>query len=208
MKILSLELSTALRSVAAVDCRSGASGEAQHLQGVQTPIFRLIEEALASAGWDRSEVEALAVGIGPGSYTGIRLAIATVQGWQLVRPVQVLAVESLQAMAWQALKQGWEGELRVAVDAHREEFYVADFRLSGDQVVVMEPLRLVPLESLKGAGTRPLAGPGLGRWFPEARELYPLASTLAEIAPRIGREVPAEQLEPIYLRGTTFKKIS
>ena len=47
----------------------------------------------------REAIEAIAVGLGPGSYTGIRAAIALAQGWQLAREVKTLGVSSVAAMA-------------------------------------------------------------------------------------------------------------
>ena len=53
----------------------------------------MIESALAEAKIEREQIEVIAVGLGPGSYTGIRAAISVAQGWQLARGVKLLGVE-------------------------------------------------------------------------------------------------------------------
>jgi len=53
--------------------------------GQDVPPLRLVERALAEAKVERGQIECVAVGLGPGSYTGIRGAIALAQGWQLAR---------------------------------------------------------------------------------------------------------------------------
>ena len=59
----------------------------------------LVEEALRQAGCEREDMETIAVGLGPGSYTGIRGAIALAQGWQLGRGVNVLGISSVECLA-------------------------------------------------------------------------------------------------------------
>ena len=92
MKILALEFSSRQRSVAITD------GD-QLLAHVETDEFRqspltLIDRALTEACLPRDSITTIALGIGPGSYTGIRGAIATAQGWQLASNVHLLAVPS------------------------------------------------------------------------------------------------------------------
>jgi tRNA threonylcarbamoyl adenosine modification protein YeaZ len=59
----------------------------------------LVEEALRQARCEREEIETIAVGLGPGSYTGIRGAIALAQGWQLGRGVNVIGLSSVECLA-------------------------------------------------------------------------------------------------------------
>ena len=91
MKILAVEFSSEQRSVAVVE-RAGATvhvrGAAREIGGRNAHAVALIEEALQQAKIEREEIECIAVGLGPGSYTGIRAAIALAQGWQLARAVK------------------------------------------------------------------------------------------------------------------------
>ena len=61
--------------------------------------FGMIEQVLAEAKIEREQVDVLAVGLGPGSYTGIRAAISMAQGWQLARGVKLLGVGSVECLA-------------------------------------------------------------------------------------------------------------
>src|SRR5687768_8901395 len=95
MKILALEFSSERRSVAVVE-NGDVLGEAHEQGGKHTRAFELIERALAAARLEREQIECVAVGLGPGSYMGIRIAIAIAQGWQLARGVKTAGVKSAE----------------------------------------------------------------------------------------------------------------
>src|SRR5688572_14259415 len=97
MKILALEFSSERRSVAVVE-NGDVLGEAHEQGGKHTRAFELIERALAAARLEREQIECVAVGLGPGSYMGIRIAIAIAQGWQLARGVKTAGVKSAEAL--------------------------------------------------------------------------------------------------------------
>src|ERR1700733_9056448 len=98
MIILALEFSSEQRSVAIA--RNGiVLGEAMEMGGRNTAALAMIEKVLAQAKMEREEIEAIAVGLGPGSYTGVRSAIALVQGWQLARGIKMTGVSSVEAIA-------------------------------------------------------------------------------------------------------------
>ncbi|MGB1745151.1 MAG: tRNA threonylcarbamoyladenosine biosynthesis protein TsaB, partial [Limisphaerales bacterium] len=82
MKILAVEFSSDHRSVAVLD-GDNLLAEKTITEGRNTAAIQLIEATLTGAKTDRSDIECIAVGIGPGSYTGIRAAIALTQGCQL-----------------------------------------------------------------------------------------------------------------------------
>lgn len=176
--------------------------------GHTTKPFAMIEEALRSAGVEREQIERIVVGLGPGSYTGIRAAIALAQGWQLAMGSKLLGVSSAEGVAVQAQTDGILGKFSVVIDAQREEFYVADYEVVLDGLREIAPLRLVPLAEVRGrerAGRR-LVGPEVARWFPNGQVVFPHAARLGERAGTRNDFVPGEELEPIYLRATTFVK--
>src|ERR1700743_3518498 len=107
MKILALEFSSPQRSVAIVQ-----AGESHEALGSSEP-FAMIDEALRDAKLEREQIDCIAVGLGPGSYTGIRSAISIAQGWQLARPIQLLGVSSANAIAAQAQAEGATGRVHV-----------------------------------------------------------------------------------------------
>src|ERR1700752_2192826 len=128
MRILAIEFSSDQRSVAAVaDGRVLAGGVEGPTRA--TPAVGLASRALTEAGLEREEIECLAVGLGPGSYTGIRSAIALAQGWQLALPVKLLGISSLECLAAEAQAKACFGTVNIIVDAQRNELYVARYTI-------------------------------------------------------------------------------
>jgi len=99
--------------------KAQALGEAIEAGTRSTKALGLVEEALRQAQLEREQIECLAVGLGPGSYTGIRMAIALAQGWQLARPVKLLGISSADCVAAQARAEGVVGHVQVVIDAQR-----------------------------------------------------------------------------------------
>ncbi|HOS73738.1 MAG TPA: tRNA (adenosine(37)-N6)-threonylcarbamoyltransferase complex dimerization subunit type 1 TsaB [Candidatus Paceibacterota bacterium] len=212
MKILALEFSSAQRSVAVLAEGAGAGaavlGEANETGTRATRAFGLIEEALRQARLEREQIECLAVGLGPGSYVGIRLAISLAQGWQLARPVQLLGASSAEGLAVQAQADGLRGRIGVVIDAQRGEFYLADYELTATARREVGPLRLVPgaeVLARQQAGVT-LLGPEVAQWFPGSRMLFPRAAAIGQLAQGRRDFIAGEKLEPIYLREARFVK--
>ncbi|HET7625327.1 MAG TPA: tRNA (adenosine(37)-N6)-threonylcarbamoyltransferase complex dimerization subunit type 1 TsaB, partial [Verrucomicrobiae bacterium] len=113
MKILALEFSSSQRSVAVVqtnDARGNfAESEVMETCGRGVNAISMMGEALRQAEIEREQIEVVAVGIGPGSYMGIRGAIAVAQGWQLARRVKLLGISSVECIAAQAQSEGFAG---------------------------------------------------------------------------------------------------
>jgi len=113
----------------------------------------------------------------------------------------VQGVDSLEALARGEQAGGRRGEVTLAVDAQRGEFYLARFELADGGIRNVEPTRLAKrkeYESLLTAG-RPVIGPGLGDTFPTAEHVGCLAAGRCDF-------VEASQLEPVYLRQVDFVK--
>jgi tRNA threonylcarbamoyl adenosine modification protein YeaZ len=212
MKILALEFSSPQRSVAVAQERTDAGalalGEAIETGARSTNALGLVEEALRQAQVERGQIECLAIGLGPGSYNGVRLAIALAQGWQLARPVKLLGISTAECLAAQAQAEGIFGQVQVVIDAQRGEFYLAGYELSPEARRETEPLRLAGLPEVQArqqAGGI-LIGPEVTKWFPGGRVLYPRAATLGGLAQGRTDFVPGEEMRPIYLRETQFVK--
>lgn len=207
MKTLALEFSTDERSVALCD---GATGVATITEngGRSTRAFSMIERALEQAHWKRGEVECIAVGLGPGSYTGIRSAIAVAQGWQLARNVNLLGISSVDCLALEAKNLGVSGAVHIVVDAQRGEFYLATYEIHPAGFREVSPLKLATREDVlaaaKGGGV--IAGPGAGKLFEAALNVFPTAASLGELASKQSNYVAGERLEPVYLREISFVK--
>jgi tRNA threonylcarbamoyladenosine biosynthesis protein TsaB len=207
MKILALEFSGARRSVALRD-DLGPLVDVHQEAGRHTRVFELIGRALAEVGWAPGIVDAVAVGIGPGSYTGIRLAIAVAQGWHLAHGVRLLGVNSVDCVAHQLHARGDRGPAYVAVDAQRGDFYLARYELRSHAPELTDPLRVVrpfELRELARAGAN-LVGPDLSHRVMGLKDGVPEAAQIAEWAAKYSQDVSAQALEPIYLRPTAFVK--
>ncbi len=207
MKILALEFSSNQRSVA-VRVADTICGTATELGGRNTRALHLIEQAMKQAGVEREEIETLAIGLGPGSYAGIRSAIALAQGWQLARPIKLIGLSSTLGLAVKAQREKILGLISVVSDAQRGEFYLVSYEISEARVQETEPLRIASraeVQARSDAGSL-LIGPEVSQWFPSARNLFPEAAELAELAAERHDCVVGETLEPIYLRETTFVK--
>lgn len=212
MKILAIDFSTPRRSVALAESHDGGVriiGRSEEQHGQVTHAFALIDNLLREAGHERAAIECVAIGLGPGSYAGIRVSLALAQGWQLGNGVKTLGISSIECLAETAREAGHRGPATLVVDAQRGEFYLADYQLTDDGCEPMQPLAIVS----RGEIERRLAE-DMTVFSPDApttgiaglRELYPDAARLAVLAARCGEFVPAEVLEPIYLRATSFVK--
>src|SRR5688500_6773499 len=132
MKILALEFSSEQRSVGIVENAGGTSrflGSASESGGRSTRAVALIQKALGEAKLGREQIDCLAVGLGPGSYTGMRAAIALCQGWQLATGVKTIGISSVECLATQARDEKLLGRVNIVIDAQRNEFYLATYEI-------------------------------------------------------------------------------
>ncbi|MBI2925972.1 MAG: tRNA (adenosine(37)-N6)-threonylcarbamoyltransferase complex dimerization subunit type 1 TsaB [Verrucomicrobia bacterium] len=212
MKILALEFSSPQRSAAVVEGGTGASpvtlGSVRASDDPQRRGLALVDAALREARVESEEITCLAIGLGPGSYTGIRSAIAIAQGWQLARAVKLVGISSVECLAVQAQTDGTLGRVNIVIDAQRREFYLAGYAIAATECREVEPLHLATFEEVERhsrAGAL-LIGPEVTRWFPTGRVLFPDAATLGRLAAGRTDFAQGEDLEPIYLRQTSFVK--
>jgi len=155
-------------------------------------LFGVLERALQAVPEGRS-IDQIAVGLGPGSYAGVRIAISAATGLALATGVELVGLPSLVALA--------EGEYVAIGDARRETFYFTHVR-SGE--CVEGPLLLSDAalaEKLAACGLPVFASEEISAQLPVPHELrYPSAEHLARLAAE-GRAIIARgNLEPIYLR--------
>jgi len=223
MTTLALEFSSPQRSVAVARAgrvlgevietgagfHSDQKAAASSRQGGATGAFSMIEAVLREAKLEREQIEILVVGLGPGSYTGVRVALSVAQGWQLACGTKLLGVSGMDCLAAQARTEKIFGRVNVMVDAQRNEFYLATYEISADGWNTIRPLRIAmvgEIPSCTGAGEI-LAGPEVTRWFPGGRTIFPRAATLARLAVVRDGLVAGDKLEPIYLREANFAKV-
>lgn len=211
MKILAIDFSSAVRSVALAE--TGAEGfhllgTAEERHGQTTHAFAMIDRVLKEAGVLRDAVDRLALGLGPGSYAGIRVSLAIAQGWQLAKGVDTVGISSMVCLAASAQARGQRGPASFVVDAQRGEFYLADYELADVGVEELNPLAIVARTTIEARLTQGVSvfGPEVAGFFPDAKDLFPAAAALAKLAADRVTAVGAHQLEPIYLRAANFVK--
>ena len=219
MLLLGLDTATLTLSAALVE---RLEGEDRLLERVVEPppkkhselLPAVIEGMLARRGARPGELSAIVVGLGPGSFTGLRIGLATAKGIAYAAGIPLVGASSLAAMALEAAEGLPDGTLLVpALDARKGEVYCGFFRKTGATVAAegpeqaLGPERLLerlagePGARLFGIGREayaPLQGlepPGTAVRTPDAFALVRLARALPEYSKQA-----AFALEPHYVR--------
>ena len=158
----------------------------------------LVDRALREAGIVRQGLTAIAVGVGPGPFTGLRVGLVTARTLGFVLEIPVYGVCSLDVLAVEAVRTGSvDGDFVVATDARRKEVYLASYDADGvrlDGPVVGKPATL--------ATARPTVGEGAELYpdqFPDRRG--PVRPSAGWLARAVTEElVVLTDPEPLYLR--------
>ena len=162
----------------------------------------LIARCMEEAGVVRQDLTAVAVGVGPGPFTGLRVGVVTARTLGFVLDIPVYGVCSLDAVALEVVGSGAaHGSFLVATDARRKEIYWAVY---DDGVRVDGPEVDKPAAAAQDVVAA--AGDGAEKYaavlgLPVLPPLYPSARALAELAAeRVRAKAPGETLTPLYLR--------
>jgi len=99
-------------------------------RGHAEQLMQVVETVMRSGGRDYADLGRIAVAIGPGSFTGIRVGVASARGFGLALGVPVLGVTTIEALAADAVSQA-TGPFTVAVRGGRGQFFMQDFEPSG-----------------------------------------------------------------------------
>lgn len=225
--VLALDTSTEQCSVAIV------AGERQASRAVVTPrehaqrILGLITEVLDELQLQLADVTALVCGHGPGSFTGVRIGVSVAQGLAFSQQLPVYPVNTLAALAQQAIRKHQSGTIVSAIDARMNEVYLASFRNEDGLAVAVQQPQMAPLEPLATTSwwpDGPIAAVGTG-WQAYAAELdpddkvdilsdvtLPLAEDMLTLALAMKKQgiepVAAADLEPLYVRNeVAWKKL-
>ncbi|WP_241156454.1 MULTISPECIES: tRNA (adenosine(37)-N6)-threonylcarbamoyltransferase complex transferase subunit TsaD [unclassified Adlercreutzia] len=155
-------LDAAARSVALV-----AAAEVAARRASNTQLLPRIDALLRDAGVAREDIACVAVGRGPGSFTGVRIAMATAKGIASALEVGLVGVSTLDAVAWGAWRAGVRGHLLVAADAMRKEVYPVEFDVSDAGTARLGEDRVVKADACAkeyaAEGADPAAGEGAGQ---------------------------------------------
>jgi tRNA threonylcarbamoyladenosine biosynthesis protein TsaB len=218
-----LAFDTCLGAVSAAVRRRGPDGdvlrEAFELRsaGHAERLMPMIAEVMDGSGVDFADLDRIAVTLGPGGFTGVRVGVAAARALGLATGKPVVSTTSLAVMAHRAkelLDEAAAGRrLVVAVDAHRGALYVQGF---GPGAAEVGPARLLtPQEAAQWVGRDAAimvgsAAAGLAALVEEAGgtaghglpDLQPHARSLASLAPGL---TPGAPVKPLYLRAPDVK---
>lgn len=226
MRVLALDATTRRGSVALAD--GGDVIDERPGDASRSHAERLPDELLAlldARGWSLADIDLLAVASGPGSFTGLRIGIATIQGLAFVMRRPVVAVSTLDAVAHLVATDRPEGAILGAwIDAQRGEVFSALYRVTGAAPFVPERLEAIepasvgePAPTLSrwrariGAAALVVAGDGAARYedllrgggVADVRLPPTLAGAIARVAAvraARGETVAAAGIRPEYVR--------
>ena len=172
-------------------------------------LLTAIDQLLTDAGWSARDLEGLAVAVGPGSFTGLRVGLSTVKGLALALSIPVAAVPTLDAMA--ATLPFAALPVCPVLDARKREVYASLYRWDGlamrrewDYLAIAPDdlaRRLDEPVILLGDGADAIDSPFARRVRPPRRGPAPaVVGALGQARLALGDTVPVAELAPIYLR--------
>lgn len=179
-------------------------GHAEHLMDV-------IGEALRKAGLDYADLGMVAVCVGPGSFTGVRVGVAAARGLALAMKVPVVGVTSIEALAAEGRTHYPGAEMLVLLNAGRGGIYAARYDATGTEAEPPALLTLADAGDMAARGSPVLVGSGAEGVCAAAGIESQIASqeATADIATyaRLAaiRGLPGRPASPLYLRGADAK---
>ena len=187
-------------------------------------ILPMIDELLLQAGITLQQLDGIAFGCGPGSFTGVRMATGVVQGLAFSNDLPVAPVSTLKALAQQAINLSTEGHpVYAALDARMGEVYWCEYKVINGELSACSAEQVIAANKIKVAGGQKAIGIGHG-WdtyrdeltdvvkateltilsnaLPRAREIVQLGTEMLKSK----QTVAAENAMPVYLRDNVAKK--
>ena len=210
MRVLAVETSTLSGGAALLD---GERVVGEYVLDVRVThserLMTAIDQLLTDAGWSARDLEGLAVAVGPGSFTGLRVGLSTVKGLALALSIPVVAVPTLDAMA--ATLPFAALPVCPVLDARKREVYASLYRWDGlgmrrewDYLAIAPDnlaRRLDEPVIVLGDGADAIDSPFARRVRPPRRGPAPaVVGALGQARLALGDTVPVAELAPIYLR--------
>ena len=217
-KILAIDTSSAWCSVAL--SLEGKAVQFKHeaiTAGASQLLLPWIESLLSDAKSSLKDLDAIAVGIGPGAFTGVRLGVAAVQGLAVSQNIPVVPVCSLDAIAAQlldsaAFQSSHPQRLMIAIDARMEEVYWASYDIQEGRLPNRNgDIHLTKPDELNLGGVQLLAGSALNAYSQRLPQFTGLIDPdisisalgilkCAQQSLQDGVHCEVRQLEPLYVR--------
>jgi tRNA threonylcarbamoyladenosine biosynthesis protein TsaB len=171
VKVLGIDTATPRISVALVDDDVTLGEREIVVEKNRTGLLVVLDELFAAAGVRPHELDAVAVGAGPGSFTGLRIGMATAKGIAFAANRPLWAVSSLAALAHSELQRDPRGIVVGVLDARRGEVYAGAYRRDGARTALVGQERVLAprdLTSLVESRTEDT------RYTGDARTVYPV----------------------------------
>ncbi|MGI9331466.1 MAG: tRNA (adenosine(37)-N6)-threonylcarbamoyltransferase complex dimerization subunit type 1 TsaB [Gammaproteobacteria bacterium] len=212
-----LAIDTATEQPAVAACNGEQIAASQFGGARETEqIFSHVRHVLAETEQELGDLDCIAIGCGPGSFTGLRVGVAAAQSLAYGTDLPVCRLSSLAITAFGAGRRAGVSRVAVAFDARMGEVYAGYYEvgetgvdsLMADQVIAPEQLDLPGADSFIAVGPGWSAHPGMAKQF-DSRvrsvdgEVYPAASDLLLMARPLfeaGETQPAATVLPQYLR--------
>jgi tRNA threonylcarbamoyladenosine biosynthesis protein TsaB len=223
MNLLAIDTSTDTCSVAASRGEAFFSRSEPALQRQAEKVLGMVEGVLEEAGLELGQIEGIAYGEGPGSFTGLRIAAGVTQGLAFARGVGVVGVGSLLSLVEQAAEESASEKFIACIDAHMGEVYHAAYRRAGSGWTEVSPPGLYKPDAVPVVSGSDWTGCGDG--FAAHRErlasrlgdrvsmirsdAVPSARAVLKLAiPRFaaGEAKDAATAVPVYLRDKVARK--
>lgn len=147
MKILAFDTSTKHLSVTLFDDEKTVFNSVVTTDGrVSNLLLPEIQKGLKSVNWSLNDLNVCAVGLGPGSFTGLRIGLATAKSLAYALNISLMGFSSFE-MAAMSVQQ--DGELAIAFDARRGKYYSAVFQKDNEELSVVKPPALVEAQAFE-----------------------------------------------------------
>jgi tRNA threonylcarbamoyl adenosine modification protein YeaZ len=205
MNILSIEQSTSLCSMALMkDCRLAAGREWEDAWSRNQHFFSLLPGLFQEASVTPAEVDIFAVGLGPGSFSGLRCALAAMNGLSLPDKKRVFGISSAEILAWQVMRETGHNSVMVLGDARRSYIWYSCYEMRSEMPFVKCAVALATPDQLPAImqSCECISTPDWDRIGETLKQIVPhgIRLTLGELVFRkIGMTLPSEPLAPIYL---------
>ncbi|MFC1497184.1 tRNA (adenosine(37)-N6)-threonylcarbamoyltransferase complex dimerization subunit type 1 TsaB [Verrucomicrobiota bacterium] len=220
MKILAIEQSTVAGSAAILEDNTVLSEKTWDETGIRNQqLFSVIRELLDELSVEPSDIDTYAVGLGPGSFSGIRIALSAARGLALPGRKPVIGISSGEILAMDIMNEKDVPEVTVIGDARRKRFWLARFERTNECLKIKTAYSLIGIDELSEAlKNDPLiVSPDWDRIGEELKKLslpnttiieekrMPRARIAGKLAlRRINSNQPLEKPTPVYLHPPVF----